>query len=139
MFGSLGFPEIAFILILALLLFGPRRLPEIGRTVGKSLAEFRKASNDLRRTLENEVALDDPEKKPRAPAIRPDGAPPVPRGAAELAAPKEAPAEAAAEPAEDGPVKEPTAGAPDTTPEAPIERAPAAGPESERSGASRAD
>jgi len=51
-FGSLGFPEIAFILILALLLFGPRRLPEIGRTVGKSLAEFRKASNELRRTLE---------------------------------------------------------------------------------------
>lgn len=105
MFGSLGFPEIAFILILALLLFGPRRLPEIGRTVGKSLAEFRKASNDLRRTLENEVALDEP-KKPTTPATRPGSAPPVPRGAAELAAPKEA---AAADGADAAPAGEPVA------------------------------
>jgi TatA/E family protein of Tat protein translocase len=55
-FGSLGFTEIAFILILALLLFGPKRLPEIGKTIGKGLAEFRRASNELKRTLESEVA-----------------------------------------------------------------------------------
>lgn len=65
MFGSLGFTEIAFILVLALLLFGPKRLPEIGRTIGKGLAEFRRASNDLRRTLENEVALDEVNDKRR--------------------------------------------------------------------------
>jgi TatA/E family protein of Tat protein translocase len=55
-FGSLGFTEIAFILLLALLIFGPKRLPEIGKTIGKGLAEFRRASNDLKRTLESEVA-----------------------------------------------------------------------------------
>jgi TatA/E family protein of Tat protein translocase len=66
-FGSLGFTEIAFILILALLLFGPKRLPEIGRTIGKGLGEFRRASNDLRRTLENEVALEEAgERRPAA-------------------------------------------------------------------------
>jgi len=70
MFGSLGFTEIAFILVLALLLFGPKRLPEIGRTLGKGLAEFRKASNDLRRTLESEVALDEAQKRPTPPSVQ---------------------------------------------------------------------
>lgn len=55
MFGSLGGPEIIFILVLALLLFGPRKLPQIGRTVGKTLAELRKATNDFRSTLEHEI------------------------------------------------------------------------------------
>lgn len=77
MFGSLGFTEIAFILVLALLLFGPKRLPEIGRTIGKSLGEFRRASNDLRRTLENEVALEEASEGRRPPPAA--GAPrPVP-------------------------------------------------------------
>ena len=53
--GPLGFTEILFILLLALLLFGPRRLPELGRTVGRALAEFRRASTDLRTTIEDEV------------------------------------------------------------------------------------
>lgn len=53
--GPLGFTEILVILALALLLFGPRRLPELGRTIGKGLAEFRRASNDLRATIEDEV------------------------------------------------------------------------------------
>jgi len=57
--GSLGVPEIIFIFVLALLIFGPKRLPEIGRTVGKGLAEFRKASNDLKRTINAELALDE--------------------------------------------------------------------------------
>ncbi|MCU0292495.1 MAG: Sec-independent protein translocase protein TatB [Thermoanaerobaculaceae bacterium] len=56
MFGSIGLPELVLIFIVALLLFGPRKLPEIGRTVGKALGEFRRASNDLKRTLEDEVA-----------------------------------------------------------------------------------
>lgn len=67
MFGSLGAPELMFILVLALLIFGPRKLPEIGRTVGKALSEFRKASNDLKRSinaemLEEEVRQADPRR-----------------------------------------------------------------------------
>ena len=77
MFGSLGFTEIAFILVLALLLFGPKRLPEIGRTLGKGLAEFRRASNDLRRTLESEVALDEADRKRPAAASAPSPAAPT--------------------------------------------------------------
>lgn len=59
MFGSIGLPELVLIFIVALLLFGPRKLPEIGKTVGKALGEFRRASNDLKRTLEDEVAAAD--------------------------------------------------------------------------------
>ena len=67
MFGSLGFPELLFILALALLIFGPRKLPEIGRTIGRGLAEFRKASTDLKRSLntellEEELRQSDPRK-----------------------------------------------------------------------------
>jgi len=58
MFGSLGGPELLLILLLALLIFGPRKLPEIGRTVGRSLAEFRKASADFKMSLEHEVAAE---------------------------------------------------------------------------------
>jgi len=60
--GSLGLPEIIFILLLALLIFGPKRLPEIGRTLGKGMQEFRKASNDLKRTINAELALDEDEQ-----------------------------------------------------------------------------
>jgi TatA/E family protein of Tat protein translocase len=67
MFGPLGFPELIFILVLALLIFGPKRLPEIGRTVGKGLAEFRKASNDLKRSINTELALDE---QPAPPPVR---------------------------------------------------------------------
>ncbi len=55
MFGTLGGPEIILILVLALIIFGPRKLPEIGKSMGRMLAEFRKASNDFKRTLEDEV------------------------------------------------------------------------------------
>lgn len=57
--GPLGFTEIAFIFILALLIFGPKKLPEIGRTVGRGLAEFRKATTDLKRSINTELALDE--------------------------------------------------------------------------------
>lgn len=69
MFGSIGFPEILLILVIALLIFGPKRLPEVGRTIGKGLAEFRRASTDLKRTVSAELALDEDEhtRAPRRP------------------------------------------------------------------------
>lgn len=57
MFGSLGGGELLLILVIALLLFGPRRLPDIGRTIGKALGEFRRATTDFKATLEREVDL----------------------------------------------------------------------------------
>jgi Tat protein translocase TatB subunit len=58
MFGTLGGQEILLILILALIVFGPRKLPEMGKSLGRMLAEFRKASNDFRQTIETEVEAD---------------------------------------------------------------------------------
>lgn len=55
MFGTLGGPELFLILVVALIVFGPRKLPDIGKSVGKMMAEFRKASNDFKRTIEDEV------------------------------------------------------------------------------------
>jgi len=53
--GTLGWPEMVFIFILALVLFGPKKLPELGRTVGKALTEFRRASNELKSTFDREM------------------------------------------------------------------------------------
>ncbi len=72
MLGSLGVPEIIFIVVLALLIFGPKRLPEIGRTVGKGLAEFRRASSEIQRTINAELALEEeprPAQYPRRVAL----------------------------------------------------------------------
>ncbi len=52
---NLGFPEIVIIFIVALVIFGPRKLPELGRSLGRGLSEFKKASNELKRTWEDEV------------------------------------------------------------------------------------
>ena len=59
MFGSIGGPEVILLFIAALLLFGPRRLPEIGRTLGKTVADFRRATNDFRANLEREVRMEE--------------------------------------------------------------------------------
>lgn len=59
MFGSLGLPELLVIFIVALVVFGPKRLPEIGRTLGKALGEFKKASDDLKTTIEREVHVEE--------------------------------------------------------------------------------
>jgi TatA/E family protein of Tat protein translocase len=58
LFGTLGGPEILLILFIALIVFGPRKLPEIGKSLGKMMVEFRRASNDFRRTIEDEVEAD---------------------------------------------------------------------------------
>jgi sec-independent protein translocase protein TatA len=77
MFGSIGMPELIIIFVIALIIFGPRKLPELGRSLGKSLAEFKKASNELRSTLEEEIRIEEqketaakqaePEKKAEPP------------------------------------------------------------------------
>ena len=59
MFGSIGMPELIIIFVIALIIFGPRKLPELGRSLGKSLGEFKRASNELRSTLEEEIRLDE--------------------------------------------------------------------------------
>lgn len=121
MFGSLGGPELVLILVIALIVFGPRRLPDIGKSVGKMLVEFRRASNDFKRTIEDEV---ESEKRglnarpgsvtispgPEAPESAADGAP-APPGSSDDAAPRAsdagpasqapAPAATAAEPGDE--------------------------------------
>ena len=54
MFGG-GFLEIGFLLFIAYLLFGPKKVPEIARTLGKGLGELRRASNELKNSLEEEI------------------------------------------------------------------------------------
>ena len=56
---SLGSTELLFILVMAMVFFGPRKLPQLSRTLGKNLAEFRKASEDFKRTWEREVSLEE--------------------------------------------------------------------------------
>jgi len=59
MFGSIGMPEMVVIFVIALLIFGPRKLPELGRSLGRSINEFKKASNELRSTLEEEIRVEE--------------------------------------------------------------------------------
>ena len=72
MIGSIGMPELIIILTLALIIFGPRKLPELGRSLGKSLGEFKRASNELRNTLDEEIRLEEERSAQRA------AAPPAP-------------------------------------------------------------
>ena len=53
--GPIGVPELILIFVVALIVFGPRKLPELGKSLGKGLAEFRRASNELKSTIEEEV------------------------------------------------------------------------------------
>jgi sec-independent protein translocase protein TatA len=55
MFGSIGFSEILVLFVIALLIFGPRKLPEIARSVGQAMREFKKASEEVTRSLEEPV------------------------------------------------------------------------------------
>ena len=71
---NLGLPEMIFIFLLALIIFGPRKLPEIGRQIGKAMAEFKRASNEFRSQIEGEIRileLEEAVKQPPAPQILP--------------------------------------------------------------------
>jgi TatA/E family protein of Tat protein translocase len=55
MFGSIGPMELVLIFVIALLVFGPKKLPEIGRSVGKALREFKKTSDEIKGRIEEEI------------------------------------------------------------------------------------
>jgi sec-independent protein translocase protein TatA len=76
MLPSIGIPELLVILTIALIVFGPRKLPELGRSLGRSLNEFKRASNELRNTLDEEIRIEDAksaerQKPPESPVPRP--------------------------------------------------------------------
>ena len=79
--GPIGLPEMLIILVVALIFFGPRKLPELGRSLGRSINEFKRASNELKNTLEDEIRVE--EQRTTAP---PKPAPP----AADSSVPREA-------------------------------------------------
>ncbi len=59
MFGNIGFPEILVIMAIALLIFGPKKLPEVGRSLGKALREFRRTSDEIKERIEEEIQADE--------------------------------------------------------------------------------
>src|SRR5687768_10820458 len=74
MFGPIGMPEMIVIAVIALIIFGPRKLPELGKSLGKSIAEFKRASNELKNTLEEEIRteeLQDARKSAQIPPTSP--------------------------------------------------------------------
>ncbi len=87
MFGSIGMPELIIIFVIALIIFGPRKLPELGRSLGKSIAEFKKASNELRSTLEEEIRLEEQRSTVEAAKAQPQVAPPAQPGPVATATP----------------------------------------------------
>src|SRR5258705_13071726 len=91
MFGSIGMPELIIIFVIALIIFGPRKLPELGRSLGKSIAEFKRASNELKSTLEEEIRLEEQQQQRQDAAKAASGPTVVPSTVAETTPP---PAEA---------------------------------------------
>ena len=69
--GPIGMPELIVILTIALIIFGPRKLPELGRSLGRSLQEFKRASNELKNTLDEEIRVDEQRQKPPETAGQP--------------------------------------------------------------------
>jgi Tat protein translocase TatB subunit len=76
MFGPIGMPEMIVIAVIALIIFGPRKLPELGKSLGKSIAEFKRASNDLKNTLEEEIRTEELQDARKSAQIPPTAATP---------------------------------------------------------------
>jgi len=57
MFGNIGFPELLFILVIALLVFGPKKLPEVGKSIGRAVREFRRTSDEIKGRIEEEIRV----------------------------------------------------------------------------------
>ena len=123
MFGTLGGPELFLILVVALIIFGPRKLPEIGKSMGRMMAEFRKASNEFRQTIESEVEADKIREatriemprldiSPAAPGVSPTAQAPDPDPEA---GPSPDPGEPAAHSSDAPGPAEPTTSSPETT------------------------
>ena len=70
--GPIGMPELVIIFVIALIIFGPRKLPELGKSLGRSINEFKRASNELKSTLEDEIRTEEQRTTPKpAPAPTP--------------------------------------------------------------------
>lgn len=69
MLGSIGMPELLIVLVIALVMFGPRRLPELGRSLGRARVEFRRATSDLPTALEQGIEADDRRTTASNPAL----------------------------------------------------------------------
>jgi sec-independent protein translocase protein TatA len=78
MFGPIGMPELIVIMVIALIIFGPRKLPELGRSLGRSLNEFKRASNELKHTLDEEIRVEEQRtaEQQRTPVADEAGIPP---------------------------------------------------------------
>jgi TatA/E family protein of Tat protein translocase len=74
--GPIGMPEMVIIAVIALIIFGPRKLPELGKSLGKSIAEFKRASNELKNTLEEEIRTEELQEARRSAQIPPTTAAP---------------------------------------------------------------
>jgi sec-independent protein translocase protein TatA len=73
MLGSIGMPELLVIFMVALIIFGPRRLPELGKALGQTLQEFRRASSNLQRSLEDEIEAEKSSATKPVPVAAPPG------------------------------------------------------------------
>jgi sec-independent protein translocase protein TatA len=59
MFGSIGVPELIIIFIVALLVFGPKKLPEVGKSVGKAIRDFKRSTEDIKNKFEDEIRVEE--------------------------------------------------------------------------------
>ena len=62
--GPIGFQEMLVLAVIALIIFGPRKLPELGRSLGRSINEFKRASNELKSTLDDEIRAEERKAPP---------------------------------------------------------------------------
>lgn len=99
--GSFGMGEMLIVFIIALIIFGPRKLPELGKALGKSISEFKKASNDLRSTIEEEIRAEN-QAKPASSSAPTPAEPQIlpPSGSVQASAPTAPDPEGSAHPAE---------------------------------------